>query len=217
SQDEFFRITLEKAVAARFLCEHAGDALSSVEDGRAFEVGIGPMGIGVISLLPWASDWTLVGVDPLALVAPQLPPMAMATWRAAWELDYAHVQGIGESAPLASASCDLAVCYNVLEHVSSPAAVLAELYRVLKPAGYLLVGEGVRSWLGVQKMKHVTRRTRRDSILVRAHPRHFTGAQLEATIEAAGFRIAAADRPHEGLFARLAGRCEQQHVIGRKE
>ncbi|MFQ5811163.1 MAG: class I SAM-dependent methyltransferase [Armatimonadota bacterium] len=216
SQDEFFRITHEKAAAAGFLREHAGDALSSLEDGRAFEVGIGPMGFGVISLLPWASDWTLVGVDPLALVRPELPPLAMATWRAAWELDYAHVQGVGENAPLASASCDLAVCYNVLAHVSSPAAVLAELHRVLKQGGYVLVGEGVRSCAGVLKMKCYTRLAHRGSILVDAHPHDFTGPQLETIVRDAGFRIIAADRPHEALLARLLGRCQEQLLVGRK-
>jgi len=41
--------------------------------------------------------------------------------------------------PLADASFDVVVCTEVLEHVAEPAVVLAELRRVLRPGGRLLV------------------------------------------------------------------------------
>ena len=216
-QDEFFRIRNDKDAAAGFLCEHVGDVLSGLSDGRAFEVGIGPLGIGVISLLPWAGDWTLVGLDPLPLMAPTLPPEAMAVWHAAHDLDYGHIRGVGENVPVASQSFDLAVCFNVLAHVQSPPAVLAELHRVLKRGGYLLMGEGVRSVGGALKMKCYTRLVRRGTLLVEAHPHDFTGAGLEAMVAGAGFRIVAAERPHSTLLARLWGRAGQQHLVCRKQ
>jgi len=43
----------------------------------------------------------------------------------------------GEQIPLASEQFDLVVCTQVLEYVAEPAAVIAEIHRVLKPGGWL--------------------------------------------------------------------------------
>ena len=45
----------------------------------------------------------------------------------------------GEQMPLASARFDLVICTQVLEYIPEPAAVVAEIYRVLKPGGCLLL------------------------------------------------------------------------------
>ena len=45
----------------------------------------------------------------------------------------------GEQIPLASAQFDLVICTQVLEYIPEPAAVIAEIYRVLKPGGCLLL------------------------------------------------------------------------------
>jgi len=50
------------------------------------------------------------------------------------------VAAVGESLPLADASCDVVTCCSVLEHVQEPQAVLAEVARVLKPGGWLHLG-----------------------------------------------------------------------------
>lgn len=50
------------------------------------------------------------------------------------------VAAVGESLPLADASCDVVTCCSVLEHVQDPHAVLAEVARVLKPGGWLHLG-----------------------------------------------------------------------------
>jgi len=46
------------------------------------------------------------------------------------------VAAVGELIPLASESVDLIVSLQVLEHVSSPKAVIQEAFRILKPGGY---------------------------------------------------------------------------------
>jgi SAM-dependent methyltransferase len=45
----------------------------------------------------------------------------------------------GEQIPLADASFDLAICTQMLEYVAEPAGVIAEIHRVLKPGGYLML------------------------------------------------------------------------------
>lgn len=45
---------------------------------------------------------------------------------------------VGESLPFTNDSFDAVLCYDVLEHVQDPERTLAEVYRVLKPAGLFL-------------------------------------------------------------------------------
>lgn len=45
----------------------------------------------------------------------------------------------GDTFPLAEASVDVVLCTQVLEHVPTPAKLLSECSRVLKPGGYLLL------------------------------------------------------------------------------
>ena len=50
-----------------------------------------------------------------------------------------NVVGRGEQTPFAAAQFDLVICTQVLEYIPEPAAVIAEIYRVLKPGGCLLL------------------------------------------------------------------------------
>jgi len=45
----------------------------------------------------------------------------------------------GEQIPLAAGQFDLVICTQVLEYVPEPAAAIAEIYRVLKPGGRILL------------------------------------------------------------------------------
>jgi SAM-dependent methyltransferase len=45
----------------------------------------------------------------------------------------------GEQIPLATAQFDLVICTQMLQYVVEPAAVIAELHRVLKPGGHLIL------------------------------------------------------------------------------
>lgn len=53
-------------------------------------------------------------------------------------LDEAFV-GTGEQLPLEDCQFDVVISDNVFEHIADPEAVLSEIFRVLKPGGYLLV------------------------------------------------------------------------------
>ena len=55
---------------------------------------------------------------------------------------YQHVsfrEGMAEQLPLATGSVDVAMCHMLLHHVVSPRTVLAELHRVVRPGGYMLI------------------------------------------------------------------------------
>lgn len=52
--------------------------------------------------------------------------------------DASFAAGVGEALPFADDSFDAVLSYDVLEHVQDPGQTLAEVYRVLKPAGLFL-------------------------------------------------------------------------------
>ncbi len=51
-------------------------------------------------------------------------------------LAIAYHTGVGEDLPFPAHTFDVVTCVDVLEHVSSPVATVAEISRVLKPGGY---------------------------------------------------------------------------------
>ena len=56
-----------------------------------------------------------------------------------YDMSLPVVNGAGERLPFADASFDLAIAWDVVEHVQSPALLLAELARVLRPGGRALL------------------------------------------------------------------------------
>jgi len=91
-------------------------------EGRGVEIGVGsgrfaaPLGVGV-------------GVDPSP---------AMLVHAAARGIDV--VEGVAENLPFADGSFDHALVVTTLCFVDSPAQMLAEARRVLKPGGRLVIG-----------------------------------------------------------------------------
>jgi SAM-dependent methyltransferase len=56
-----------------------------------------------------------------------------------YDLHLPVINGAGECLPFADASFDLAIAWDVVEHVQNPALLLAELARVLRPGGRVLL------------------------------------------------------------------------------
>jgi len=50
-----------------------------------------------------------------------------------------NVVGRGEQIPFAGETFDLVICTQMLEYVSEPSAAIAEIYRVLRPGGWLFL------------------------------------------------------------------------------
>ena len=97
-------------------------------DERALDVGTGA-GALALALAPLVRD--VVGLDR----SPEL--LAHARERAAPNVTF--VEGEAEHLPFDAASFDLACTLRTLHHVPRPELVLAELVRVTRPGGRLLV------------------------------------------------------------------------------
>lgn len=108
------------------------------------------------SILPWNQHMTILdagtGTGYLAgMMAPLVgsvigvdcsPSMLTRAGEKMALSGYWHVSfrdGMAERLPLASNSVDVAMCHMLLHHVVSPRTALAELRRVVRPGGYILI------------------------------------------------------------------------------
>jgi len=93
-------------------------------DARVIEVGSGAHG-----LIFFFGAKLGVGIDPLAVDYSRLFPQ--------WQQLSPTVAAVGESLPFADQCFDIVICDNVVDHAESPAGIVAELVRILKPGGLL--------------------------------------------------------------------------------
>lgn len=93
-------------------------------DAHVLEVGSGAHG-----LIFFFGAERAVGVDPLA--------KSYAELFSAWQRRVATVAAFGETLPFLEGSFDIVLSDNVVDHAESPAAIVAEMARVLKPSGLL--------------------------------------------------------------------------------
>ena len=94
------------------------------DDARVIEVGSGAHG-----LIFYFGARCGVGVDPLAVSYRNFFPR--------WQNSAATIAAAGEHLPFADASFDVVLCDNVVDHAESPAGIVGELVRILKPGGLL--------------------------------------------------------------------------------
>jgi ubiquinone/menaquinone biosynthesis C-methylase UbiE len=133
SSTERFARTAERIAAlqdarARRLAENVRDFVQPRGDERALDVGTGA-GALALALAPLVRE--VVGLDPV----PEL--LALARERARPNTEF--VEGDGAALPFPDASFDLAGTHRTLHHVAQPERVVAELARVTRPGGRVLV------------------------------------------------------------------------------
>ncbi len=107
-------------------------------------------------LLPWHQDMTVLDVGTgtgylAGMMAPLVgkvigvdctPAMLARAGEKMAHAGYQHVflrEGMAEHLPLATGSVDVAMCHMLMHHVVSPRTALAELRRVVRPGGYMLI------------------------------------------------------------------------------
>ena len=106
------------------------------------------------------------------------------------QLDITYEHGSGEALPFPDASFDLAYCCDVLEHVNDPGRVIAEVARVLKPAGIFFfdtINRTVMSKLIVIKLFQEWRSTAFMEPNLHDWRMFITPKELEAHLQRAGF------------------------------
>lgn len=89
------------------------------------------------------------------------------------------IQAEADNLPFSDRFFDVITCFDVLYHqwIKDDAAVLQELYRVLKPGGILIIREAAYNWL----------RGQHDALVWTKH--RFVKKELEAKLSKAGFMV----------------------------
>jgi SAM-dependent methyltransferase len=137
-----------------------GEAIDAwCQDRSVLEIGAGPY-----PAIAAAPRWKrAVAVDPIAkgYVEEGLVPAAAS--------HITYIEAPGERIPLPAGFADLVIIENALDHVADPAAVLAEIRRLLGPGGLL--------WLLVDLSTYSDQ----------MHPHPFDEARLRGLLRQAGF------------------------------
>ncbi|NUR70420.1 MAG: methyltransferase domain-containing protein [Hamadaea sp.] len=157
--------------------------------GRVLEVAI-----GTGRNLPfYRPEVTVTGIE----LSPQM--LAYARRRAAdLGLSADLREGDAEHLPFGDASFDTVVCAFSLCTIPNPAAAIAEMRRVLRPGGELLLVDHIgSSWPPVRAGQWLLER-----ITVSAAGEHFTRRQLPL-VRAAGFEIVETERLKAGSIERI--------------
>jgi SAM-dependent methyltransferase len=156
----------------------------------ALEVGAGPFGLGVIGFLPEIPH--RFALDPLAPVGLGSSAVDEDPLRHYIRIKRRAIQyaiGYGEEIPVQTASVDLVLCCNVIDHTSDPDAILREVHRVLKTGGLFYFDVHTFSVLGLLKWHTYTKHAHKDEILVRAHPYRMYEASVIRQLRKSGFAI----------------------------
>lgn len=96
-------------------------------NGRCLDIGCGPGGF-LQNLQKTCPNWQVYGTDLHPQPLQTARQHALPVWC-----------GLGDALPLPTASFNAVTLWEVLEHVPNPRHTLAEIHRVLKPDGNLLL------------------------------------------------------------------------------
>lgn len=138
---------------------------------RLLDVGCGT-GILLAAIARAYPDAALSGLDPVAAMLEQ----ARARLRGAAALQ----QGWAECLPYADRSFDRVVSSSAFHYVDRPAAALAEMKRVLREGGVLLITDWCADFLGTRLLDRYL------SLSDRAHHRAYRGDEFLRMLQEAG-------------------------------
>lgn len=171
-----------------------GDIHDWASARSVIEIGAGPYPLVAAATKGWKR---CVAVDPIArgyVEEDLLPPIAD---------NVVYVAARGESIPLPSASADLIVIENCLDHVKDPAMVVREMTRLLAPGGHL--------WIFVDLSNHVDH----------MHPHAMNEQKVRRLLETEGGFTVVRDevtshKAHPEAYGSYCGMLQRPHreVIG---
>ena len=190
------RVAARQDSRAAHLAPEVRDFVRASGEERALDVGTGA-GALALALAPIVRE--VVGLDPV----PELLELARA--RASANAEF--VEGDGTALPFPDGHFDLAGTHRTLHHVDRPDRIVAELARVTRPGGHVLVIDQ----LALDDKAAAAALHEFETVRDPAHERLLTGAGLRELFAANGLgllRERDEEQPRElGAYLDLAG-CE---------
>ena len=154
-----------------------GEVMAAVERfefGAVLDVGCGT-GATLEAIVSAQTGVHACGID----LSPEMIAVARRRMGEAAQLEVADAEHL----PLPDAAVDLVVCVDSLHHYPQPSGALAEMHRVSRPGGGLVIGEWrlVTPWR--QLMNRLLPRMPEGDVRI------YTGRELTDLAEAAGYRV----------------------------
>jgi SAM-dependent methyltransferase len=172
---------------------------------RVLEIGIGPLGFGMVSLLEPSHKWEITGIDPLPrMELPELPSYLKSFLSELYMRTKNYVQTPAEDFNEPKNSFDLIICDNVLEHTFDPNKIINNTFNLLAPGGYLVLRENTLSHLSKVRKKICMRK-----YLDVAHPISFTYQELIDIINQNSYKTIYQQRDQSELFKRIWGKSRR--------
>jgi len=146
--------------------------------GKVLDLACGP-GIVAEKIAPLADE--VIGVD----VTPKMVELATARCKSANLSNCSFRVASAESLPFSGRAFDTVVTRLALHHFQAPADALAEAWRVLRPAGRLVVADIVSSPIEEEAALHNAIERLRDP----THVRMLSATDLASLVSASGFEV----------------------------
>ncbi len=191
------QILLEHLTELTEAGEYVREELRSSEVKEVLEVGIGPLGIGVLGMR--ASNASITGIDPLPQINFQTGDEALDAYIRTLRERVEYQCSPGENLPLDDSRFDFVCCHNVIDHADNPLAILQEIFRVLKKKSWLYLTLNTFSFFGRLKFEGL-RRLQPEKMLFACHPHSFLHADILKILTDIGFDIVRHDGDHSALF-----------------
>ena len=205
----FPQILLDHLAKLRDVGEYVAGDLDSAEIGETLEVGVGPLGIGVLGML--GRGRRITAIDPLPRVEIALQDAALERYVKSLRDEVEYLRLEAETLPFDDDSFDFVCCHNVIDHARDPTSIVNEMYRVLKPGRNLFLTLNTFSVLGRIKFETL-RRFDPGKLIFACHPHSFLHAQVLALLSATGYEVVR----HEGGDSAFAGRGQLSKFLCRK-
>jgi SAM-dependent methyltransferase len=211
--EEFLRILHEKYLFLEKVKSFIPSALNPPESGgKALEIGVGPLGIGVASLLEPFDRWEVDGIDPLPRKKRvNLPIYLSACFDELMKRPLNYIQMVAEDFTFSKDKYNIVICYNVLDHTSNPIKIINNIYNLLLPGGYFLLGLDTLSLISKFRQKIFFKK-----YYDKSHPYKFTVYGMRKIIQSVPFEIVWFEKGPSEIYHRFCAKARRLTAICRK-
>jgi 2-polyprenyl-3-methyl-5-hydroxy-6-metoxy-1,4-benzoquinol methylase len=195
--ERYPQILLDHLAQLREVGEFINKELGAKTISKALEIGIGPLGIGVLGIQE--PDFRITAIDPLERITLNVQHPALNQYIQALQSAVTYQRSQGETLAFDDESYDLVCCHNVIDHAQHPASILESIFRVLKKGHCLYLTLNTFSALGRFKFE-LQRRLTPEKMLFVCHPHSFRHADVVFLLSKIGYKVIRQENNRNPIF-----------------